>query len=79
VKIHNDKYFFGSVKVGERGQVIIPKEARDSYKIVSGDSLFFFGDKRGLAIVKASSLSGLLLKMFKNHFVNLKDKDTKNE
>ena len=35
----NGKYIFGVVKVGERGQIVIPKEAREVYGIKAGDSL----------------------------------------
>jgi len=66
---HKDRYFFGSVKVGERGQIIIPKEARDAFGIKASDTLFMLGDKKkGLAIVKADSFNGFLMKMFKHHF-----------
>ena len=46
------KYFFGSVLVGERGQIIIPKEAREKFNISSGDKLLILGDEdRGIGIV----------------------------
>ncbi|WP_042351095.1 helix-turn-helix domain-containing protein [Bacillus massiliigorillae] len=49
------KHFFGSVTVGERGQIVIPKKARELFKIASGDSLIVVGDEdRGLAIVPQS-------------------------
>ena len=48
------KYLFGICKVGEKGQIVIPKEARDVFNIHPGDSLVILGDlKRGIAIVKA--------------------------
>lgn len=46
------KYIFGVVRVGERGQIVIPKDARDIYDIKAGDSLLVLGDKKGMAIVK---------------------------
>ena len=46
------KYIFGVVKVGERGQIVIPKEARELYGIKAGDSLLVLGDKKGMAVVK---------------------------
>jgi AbrB family looped-hinge helix DNA binding protein len=67
MKLHDDKQFFGSVKIGERGQVIVPKEARDFYKISPGDTLFFFGDKRGMALIKANAFTKTLLGMFKKN------------
>lgn len=40
-----------SVKVGEKGQFVIPKEARDIFDIKPGDTILVLGDiKRGLAI-----------------------------
>ena len=48
----NDKYIFGVVKVGERGQIVIPKEARDIYGIKAGDSLLILGDSKGMAVLK---------------------------
>ncbi len=54
------KYLFGICKVGEKGQIVIPKEARKIFDIKSGDSLVLFGDeKRGLALVKAEVFSGV--------------------
>ena len=48
----NDKYIFGVVKVGERGQIVIPKEARVVSGIKAGDSLLVLGDSKGMAILK---------------------------
>jgi AbrB family looped-hinge helix DNA binding protein len=51
------KHLFGSVKVGERGQVVIPKEAREIFDIKQGDILLVLGDvERGIALVKADAL-----------------------
>ena len=46
------KYVFGIVKVGERGQIVIPKHAREVYQIKQGDKLIVVGDDRGIAIAK---------------------------
>ncbi|MBZ2174299.1 helix-turn-helix domain-containing protein [Schnuerera sp. xch1] len=48
------KHIFGLVKVGERGQIVIPKKARDIFKISAGDSLIVLGDEAqgGLAVIK---------------------------
>ena len=49
--------FVGISKVGEKGQIVIPKEARDMFDIKPGDSVVVLCDKnRGMAIVKAESL-----------------------
>lgn len=39
-------YIFGTVKVGERGQIIIPKEARQVFDIKAGDTLIVLGDEK---------------------------------
>ncbi|WP_313804850.1 helix-turn-helix transcriptional regulator [Cytobacillus sp.] len=48
------KQFFGVVKVGERGQIVIPKQARDMYQIHAGDKLVVLGEDatKGIAILK---------------------------
>lgn len=50
------KYVFGIVKVGERGQVVIPKHARGVYDIKAGDKLLVVGDEKGLAFAKMKGL-----------------------
>ena len=46
------KYIFGVVKVGDRGQIVSPKDARELYGIKAGDSLLVLGDSKGMAILK---------------------------
>jgi AbrB family looped-hinge helix DNA binding protein len=47
------KHIFGTVKVGEKGQIVIPKEAREIFNIKPGDTLLILGDEaQGIAIVK---------------------------
>lgn len=50
------KYVFGIVKVGERGQVVIPKHARSVYDIKPGDKLLVVGDEKGMAFAKMKGL-----------------------
>jgi len=46
------KHFFGAVTVGERGQIVIPKKARDVFHIKPGHTVIVVGDdERGLGIV----------------------------
>ena len=47
-----EKFIFGVVKVGDKGQIVIPKEARKVYDIKPGDALLLLGDKNGMALVK---------------------------
>ena len=54
------KYFFGVCKVSERGQIVIPKEARDVFGIKAGDSLLLLGDvEKGMALVKTEVFSNV--------------------
>ena len=49
-----DKYV-GICKVGEKGQIVIPKEARDMFNIEPGDSVIILCDKKkGMALVKSN-------------------------
>lgn len=52
------KFVFGIVKVGERGQVVIPKHAREVFKINPGDKLVVLGDTKqgGIALAKIPGL-----------------------
>ena len=46
------KYIFGVVKVGDKGQIVIPKDARNVYNIQPGDALMLLGDQKGMALLK---------------------------
>ena len=46
------KYIFGVVKVGDKGQIVIPKDARKLYDVKPGDALIVLGDQRGMALLK---------------------------
>lgn len=61
------KHMFGVVTVGDRGQIVIPKKARDIFKIKTGDSLMILGDEaQGIAIVKANIFMKMAEKLMKN-------------
>ncbi|MBQ8927641.1 MAG: AbrB/MazE/SpoVT family DNA-binding domain-containing protein [Oscillospiraceae bacterium] len=52
--------FIGICTVGEKGQIVIPKAAREMFGIVPGDSVLVLCDrKRGMAIVKADAIEPL--------------------
>jgi AbrB family looped-hinge helix DNA binding protein len=48
----DEKYIFGVVKVSEKGQIVIPRDARKVYNINPGDALLMVGDKNGMALIK---------------------------
>ena len=57
MEIPKGHYIFGTVKVGERGQIIIPKEAREKFDIKAGDTLIVLGDEKwGIAVTKSDVL-----------------------
>ena len=59
-KVSEDR-FIVSVKVGPKGQITVPKEAREMFDIKEGDTLMVMGDKtRGLAIVKDTEFYKLM-------------------
>ncbi len=57
MEIPKGHYIFGTVKVGERGQIVIPREARDKFNIKAGDTLIVLGDEKwGIAVTKSDVL-----------------------
>lgn len=69
VKGHEGK-FMSSVKVGAKGQIVIPKEARDLFDIKPGDTLLLLADvKQGIAIQRFEAFQD-----FANEVFRLKDK-----
>ena len=53
--------FIVSVKVGPKGQITIPAEARKMFDIKEGDTLMVLGDKeKGIALVKADAFYSLM-------------------
>ena len=59
------KHIFGTVKVGTKGQIVIPKEARELYKISEGDTLLVLGDERGIIISTPDVIKDVANNIFK--------------
>jgi len=58
---------FGTAKVGDRGQIVIPKEARDLFQIQPGDTLLILGEEdTGLIVSKPEVLADIANKLFDN-------------
>ena len=54
------RHIFGTAKVGDRGQIVIPKDAREFYGIHPGDTLLILGDEEnGIIVTKPEVLSSL--------------------
>lgn len=62
--IPKGKHVFGTVKVGEKGQIVIPKDARVIFNINPGDNLLILGDEsQGIAIMKTDALEDFARKI----------------
>ena len=56
-----ERYFMASVKIGPKGQIVIPKEAREMFGIAPGDTLVLLADKkRGIAMQAPDTLQPFL-------------------
>jgi AbrB family looped-hinge helix DNA binding protein len=63
-ELQKGKYLYATVKVGDRGQIVIPKDARKHFNIKPGDLLVVVGDiKKGLGIATAE----LMESIYKRH------------
>ena len=61
------KHMFGMVKVGDKGQIVIPAKARKLFQINPGDNLIILGDEsQGLAMLKENSFLSILNEMRKS-------------
>ena len=61
-----EKQIFGVVKIGDKGQIVIPKEAREVFGLKPGDSLLVLGDiTKGIALVKTNVFDDAVEEVFK--------------
>ena len=61
----NARRVFGTAKVGDRGQIVIPKEARELFGIQPGDTLLIVGEeKTGLIVSRPEVLTNLATQIF---------------
>ena len=68
------KHVFGTVKIGDKGQIVIPKEARQVFGLSPGDSLLVLGDEEnGIVVTRPEVIHDVAAKIFGN----LEQGDTK--
>jgi len=61
----DERYFMASVKLGPKGQIVIPKEAREMFGVGPGDTMVLLCDKKkGMALQTADKLKPFLKKTF---------------
>lgn len=61
-----DKVIFGIVRISDKGQIVIPKDARDVFGLKPGDSLLVLGDKtKGIALVKTKVIDDVVEEVFR--------------
>lgn len=71
----NTRRVFGTAKVGDRGQIVIPKEARELFHIQPGDTLLILGEKEtGLIVSRPEVLNNIANELFNS----VKTEDDKN-
>ena len=59
------KHIFGTAKVGEKGQIVIPKEARTLFGVQPGDTLLILGDEQtGIIVTKPEVIEDAAMKIF---------------
>ena len=68
MKYKGKEFECGTVKVGERGKIVIPKQIRDELGITPGDNLIILGNKEeGIQIIVANSLEELAAVVIKSN------------
>lgn len=69
-----------TVKIGEKGQFVIPKEARDIFGFEPGDTIIVLADdKKGIAIPPKSCIASLTSKIFGDNGISSLDDSAKEE
>ena len=58
-----DRHIFGTVKVGEKGQIVIPKEARTVFGIQPGDTLLV-DETRGIVVTRPEVMRDVAARIF---------------
>ncbi|MBP3501089.1 MAG: AbrB/MazE/SpoVT family DNA-binding domain-containing protein [Oscillospiraceae bacterium] len=62
-----DRYFMASVKLGPKGQIVIPKEVREMFGVAPGDTMVLLADrKKGVALQTVDKLNPMLRKTFRS-------------
>lgn len=72
----NDRYFMASVKLGPKGQIVIPKEVREMFGVEPGDTIVLLADrKKGVALQTVDKLNPMLRSTFNSLMDDEEDED----
>ena len=61
----NESYYMASVRLGPKGQIVIPKDAREMFGLEPGDQLVLLADrKKGIALQTTDKLNPMMRRVF---------------
>lgn len=64
-KRDKDRYYMTSVRLGPKGQIVIPKEVREMFGLDVGDQLVLLADrKKGVALQTTDKLNPMMRRVF---------------
>ena len=69
------KSIWGTVTVNDRGQIVIPKDARDKYGITEGTRLIVAGDEIGIALIPAEAFETNMKKALEYAYLDANKRD----
>lgn len=74
------RYYMSSVRIGPKGQIVIPKEARDMFGFEPGDTIVLLADKkRGIALQAFDELHPFLKRTFNDNVAQSDDIEVEDE
>lgn len=69
--------FISTVTIGEKGQIVIPKAAREMFGLEPGDTIVLLADKkRGIALVQNDRMMSIAESVMKETFPDSSDEET---
>ncbi len=74
------KHIFGTARVGDKGQIVIPKEARSLFGISPGDTLLILGDEEnGILVTKTDVMNEVAVRLLNRIGGETDEKDGKQD